>query len=175
MAFFEHSASFRAYATLVITQNDSEVITMIGTGDDRLLPPEGLLELGSPSYGGYYKVTGFEATKLKGFYFDESTQELVTLLPGEYSLPVAWGSFIHSQNNSVVSFVAGVTRGSSISFSQRPTPDKVPNVGDPGLVSGGGTLTLQKGDRLSFWTATDISGDLLLRNANITIESLEVY
>ena len=61
-----------------------------------------------------------------------------------------WASFRHSANNSTVAFVFGIEHpGQSIVYSPRPTPSKVPNIGDLGLISGGGIFYAYKGTKAS--------------------------
>lgn len=160
------------YATMAITQAAGNSVPLVGTGSILLVPPVGAQVVGSESYSGYKRVPGFVLERAKGL--SVVAGEIVVAKRGVYVVSVGWGSFQHSLNNSTVGFLLAVTRGSTITFSQRPTSHRVANLGDLSNVSGGGSIELEAGDKLSVWVASDITGAVTIANANVTCHGLDL-
>lgn len=159
------------YATMAITQAESNSIALVGTGAPELPPPALPQPVAGGDYAGYVKATGFSLERANNMQV--VGDEIVAEFNGVYIVSVGWGTFRHSANNATVAFVLGVERGGVLSFSQRPTGHRVANLGDPSNVSGGGTIELLKDDKLSVWLATDVSGNVVLSNANVSINGLK--
>lgn len=163
----EYQANAYDYATIDITQDEDNPITVVGTGSDQLVPPSTPQDPDTGNFSGYEKVTSWVLERSEGVTFADG--ELTILTKGIYKASIGWGNFRHTQNNATVGFVFGIERGGLISFSQRPTSSKVPNLGDIGNISGGGTFEAEAGDKLSVWLASNISGDVKVINANVSI------
>lgn len=159
------------YATMAVTQAEGNSIALVGTGAPELAPPVAPQPLTGGNYEGYVKVTGFSLERANNMQVVGN--EIVAEFNGVYIVSVGWGTFRHSANNATVAFVLAVERAGTLSFSQRPTGDRVANLGDPSNVSGGGTIELLKDDKLSVWVATDVSGNVVLSNANVSIHGLK--
>jgi len=147
----------RIFAQMSITNNQANTFAMTGTGIDTLVPPTG-----------YSKITGFVKEVGKGG-FDVSASAFIIPEDGWYQAD-GWCSFRHSANNSTVAIVFGITPpGGPLAYSPRPTPAKVPNVEDIGLIAGGGTFYAKKGTLVDARAATNNTGTVTIPNATIRI------
>ncbi len=168
------------YGTMAITQADTNdtnpanqiTVAAYPGGTDVMNPPAAPVTAGPGPFGGYYKITGYiQDGAAKEIEFGDG--EIIVQNDGVFIIPVGWGNFRHTLNNASVVFVLGIERDGQIIFSQRPTGGLKPNGDKLGNVSGGGQATLQKGDKVSVWVASDTAGTITLGNSNVTIHMLE--
>lgn len=165
--------AFVVYGNLTLTQAITNDYAVTGTGNVELPPPATPQPATGGAYNGYVRVGNFDVGVFKKMTL--SADGFVMDVPGRYKVSPAWGSLHHTANSSVVAFVFGVKSAADglIRFSQRPTPARLPNVTDPGNVSGGGVVDCAVGDELSLWLASNNTGTVTLENANILVEMLD--
>lgn len=165
--------SLLVYGDLTVTQNDTNDYAVTGTGNTTLPPPPAPQPETGGVYNGYVKVGSFEIGPSNKITLQ--SDRFIIQVPGRYKVSPAWGSMKHTANSSVVAFVFGVKYASDglIRFSQRPTPARLPNVTDPGNVSGGGIVDVDVGDELTLWLASNNTGTVTLVNANILVEMID--
>lgn len=159
------------YATMAVTQNELNTVTVTAAADATLPPPAAPVPVGSGPFNGYVKVTGYAEERTKEMTVADS--EITVQNDGVFIASVGWATFKHSQNSAVAGFVFAFERGGNLIFSQRPTVGRVPNIDDPGTVSGGGTFEALEGDKLSVWVASDKTGTITIPNSNISVHMLE--
>lgn len=174
------------YATMAVTQKDLNDTNPANTmallahpsGSDVMNPPADPVLLedlntdgnGLVNYGGFYKVTGWELdAEVNGFSLSGNDLICESNEGGLYLIPVGWGDFRHSANNATATFVLGIEGDTHITFSQRPTGNKHPNLEDIRNISGGGKVRLYPNQKLSVWVAVDVAGNLTLGNANVSV------
>jgi len=156
---------------MVITQDETNTVTVVGTGSDLLYPPSAPVAAGSGPFDGFYKVGGFVLDIAKEITFANDTLTLHN--DGVFSGYIGWANFRHTANGSTVGFVFGVERAGQLIFSQRPTSAKAPNLGDLVNVSGGGVINGLANDILSLWVASDTDGTITIPNGNISFQMIE--
>lgn len=159
------------YATMAITQNEANTLSVTATANDETTPPPLPVAAGPGPFNGYVKVGGYALERAKEITFSDNALTLPN--DGVYAVNIGWATFRHSQNSSIVSFLLAVEREGVLTFSQRPTGSRVPNVGDPANIGGGGTLDAQAGDIVSVWLASSKTGTVTVPNSNVTIQMLE--
>lgn len=177
------SSTRPVFATMAITQRDANdgspftiVVAAHPSGNDTLNPPSSPVTAGPGPFGGYYKMTAFIAEGVAEELTVTGSAEF--LIPNNITdavliVPVGWASFRHSLNNSTVAFVVGIERAGQITFSPRPTGVRQPNGAAMATISGGGQISVQAGDKISAWVASDNAGTLTAGNANFTIHMLK--
>ncbi len=159
------------YATMAITQNEANTVTVAAAVDDTLPPPVGAVPVGPGPFDGYVKVSGYTLERAKEIVV--SGDEMTMPNDGVYVANVGWATFRHSQNSATVGFAFAFERGGELFFTQRPTTGRVPNIGDPGNVAGGGSFDAIEGDKLSVWVASDKAGTVTIPNSNVTVQMVE--
>lgn len=146
-----------------VTNDESNTYPVTGTGTDILLPPTG-----------YVKISGFTigSGSTGNDFVLENGSDLVVPDNGYYDVD-GWMNFRHTSNNATVSAVFGVEKASNpgtIIYSPRPTAFNTPNGDRLGLLSGGGSLQLEAGDKLTVWVAADKTGTVICPNATLRIK-----
>lgn len=163
---------YKAYITIAITTDETNTFLVTGTGSDILTPPVGAQAVGSSSYNGYVKVSGFSTERAVNLSLEDD-DDIVISADGVYEASVAWATFRHTSANSTVGFILGIERDGFYYFSQRPTSGEVPASDDLGNIAGGGTFDALQGDKISLWVAANNSGTVYVPNANITIKLID--
>lgn len=154
------ASSNEIFSQMSVTNNESNTVSVTGTGTDTLVPPTG-----------YVKITGFSQEVAIGG---------VTVVNDEFVIPSdgwyqgdGWATFRHSQNNSTVALVFGITpSGGSLVFSPRPTANKNPNLAELGNIAGGGIFYATAGTTLGVYCASDNTGDVTIPNASLRLWSM---
>lgn len=152
------------YGDMSVTTNEANTVT-IGAGQatasDTLLPI---------TYNTtYFEIPGFSGNISNGVVYDAANGGLRVTAPGDYQAS-GWASVRHSANTSTVGIVFGVKRGGTvIAVSPRPTPARIPNGGDLGLISGEGLLNLQANDVIVPLVGSDNQGTVTINNATIVL------
>lgn len=151
-----------AFGEMNVTTNESNTVTFGAgqiTGSDTLLP----ITPGTT----YFEVPGYSAGTQEGLVYDAGNGGLRATIAGTYHFD-GWLSCRHTANGATVGVVFGVKRGGTIiATSPRPTPAKMPNGGDLGLISGTGLVTLAIDDVIVPLVATDTAGDVTLNNSTL--------
>lgn len=150
------------FGEMNITTNEANTVTF-GAGqtttDDKLLP----ITSGTT----YSEVSGYSGGIQDGLVYDASNGGLRATVAGTYHFD-GWLSCRHTANGATVGVVFGVKRGGAIiATSPRPTPTKLPNGGDLGLISGTGLLTLDINDVVVALVGTDTQGDVTINNSTL--------
>lgn len=156
-----------AYGAMHITQDETNTITITtATTDDTMLP----ITQGTT----YLHVTGFSAGVEENVTYNATYGGLQVGIAGDYRAD-GWLSVRHSVNGATVAVVFGIIRGGVyVGLSARPTPTKMPNGGDLGLISGGGSLNgLQSGDILVPLIASDTLGTVTVNNATLLVQLMK--
>lgn len=163
---------YKAYITIAITTDENNTFSVTGTGSDILTPPVGAQAVGSSSYDGYVKVSGFSTERAVNLSLEDD-DDIAISDDGVYEASVAWATFRHTSSNSTVGFILGIERDGFYYFSQRPTSGEVPASDDLGNIAGGGTFDALQGDKISLWVAANNTGTVYVPNANITIKLID--
>lgn len=150
------------FGEMNITANESNTVTFTAgqvTASDTLLP----ITSGTT----YFDVPGYSAGTQDGLVYDAGNGGLRATVAGTYHFD-GWLSCRHTANGATVGVVFGVKRGGTIiSTSPRPTPAKIPNGGDLGLISGTGLVTLAIDDVVVPLIATDTAGTVTINNSTL--------
>ncbi|AUR82220.1 hypothetical protein NVP1022O_07 [Vibrio phage 1.022.O._10N.286.45.A10] len=150
------------FGEMNVTTDETNTVTFGAgqtTADDTLLP----ITVGTT----YFEVPGYAGGIQDGLVYDAGNGGLRAAVAGTYHFD-GWLSCRHTVNNSTVGVVFGVKRGGSIiATSSRPTPAKMPNAGDIGLISGTGLVTLEIDDVVVPLVATDSQGDVTINNSTL--------
>ena len=171
-----------AFATIAITQMDIDtaepntitITTPHPSGTDVMNPPSGPVAIDAleAAFLGYKRVTTFTKEGSNLEIVVDGNGDFVLPTDGVYLVPIGWGGFRHSHNNSTIAFVLVVLRDGFYYFSQRPTSSYQPNLGKIQNVAGGGKIDGKAGDILSVWVASDVAGTVTLGNGNLTAHRL---
>lgn len=151
-----------AYGDMSITTNESNTVVFTtgqNTASDTLLPI---------TYNtNYFKIPGYSAGTNGGFPYDAAVGGLHATVAGVYKIS-GWASVRHSANTSSVGVVFGIFRGGAlIATSPRPTPTRIPNGGELGLISGEGLVTLEVDDVIVPLVGTDTVGTVTINNSTL--------
>lgn len=150
------------FGEMNITTNESNTVTFGAgqtTADDTLLP----ITPGTT----YFEVPGYSGGIQDGLVYDAGNGGLRATVAGTYHFD-GWLSCRHSLNGATVGVVFGVKRGGVIvGTSPRPTPVKLPNGGDVGLISGTGFVVLAVDDVVVPLIATDSQGTVTINNSTL--------
>lgn len=146
-------------------------MSLVGTGDSTLPPPDNPQPLTGGDYNGYQKVTGLNVIK-EGGYLTVSNNEFIVGAggSGEYSAPIAWVDVIANLKDTTVGFVFARETDSMLYFSQRPVGNKTKTANSQTNLAGGGFISLTEGDKLSLWVACDTNCDLTITDMNIGLK-----
>lgn len=152
------------YGDMSITTNEANTV-VIGAGqvttDDTLLP----ITFGTT----YFEVPGYSGNISSGVVYDASNGGLRVTAAGDYQAS-GWASVRHSANSSTVGVVFGIKRGGTIiGVSPRPTPARIPNGGELGLISGEGLVALQVDDVLVPLVGSDTAGTITINNSTLVL------
>lgn len=151
-----------AFGEMNITTDETNTVTFGAgqtTADDTLLP--------ITSGATYFEVPGYSGGTQEGLVFDAGNGGLRATVAGVYHFD-GWLSCRHTVNGATVGVVFGVKRaGAIVATSPRPTPAKMPNGGDLGLISGTGLLTLEVNDVVVALVGTDAEGDVTVNNSTL--------
>jgi hypothetical protein len=155
------------YGDMSITTNEANTVP-IGAGqtttDDTLLP----ITVGTT----YFEIPGYSANISKGVAYDPTNGGLRVTASGDYQAS-GWASVRHSANSSTVGVVFGIKRGGTIiGVSPRPTPARIPNGGELGLISGEGLVALQADDVLVPLIGSDTAGTITINNSTLVLRML---
>ena len=79
-----------------------------------------------------------------------------------------WASTRHSHNNATVGILFVVKRGGAVvGNTPSSVPAKMPNIDDVGSIAGGGFATLEAGDIVIPYIASDTIGVITVENCTI--------
>ena len=150
------------FGEMNITTNEANTVTF-GAGqttvDDTLLP----ITAGTT----YFEVPGYSGGIQDGLVYDAGNGGLRATVAGTYHFD-GWLSCRHTINGSTIGVVFGIKRGGVIiGTSPRPTPTKLPNGGDIGLISGTGFVVLAIDDVVVPLIATDSQGTVTINNSTL--------
>ena len=150
------------FGEMNVTTDETNTVTFAPadtTSDDTLLP----ITAGTT----YFEVSGYSGGIQDGLVYDAGNGGLRATIAGTYHFD-GWLSCRHTANNATVGAIFGVKRGGSIiATSPRPTPAKMPNAGDIGLISGTGLVTLEIDDVVVPLIATDNQGTVTVNNSTL--------
>lgn len=152
------------YGDMSITTNEANTVS-IGAGqttvNDTLLP----ITVGTT----YFPIPGYSGNISSGVVYDSANGGLRVTAAGHYQAS-GWASVRHSANSSTVGVVFGIKRGGSfIGVSPRPTPARIPNGGELGLISGEGLVSLQVDDVLVPLIGSDTAGTITINNSTLVV------
>ena len=151
-----------AFGEMNITTDETNTITYAGgqtTADDTLLP----ITPGTT----YFEVPGYSGGIQEGLVHDAGNGGLRATVAGTYHFD-GWLSCRSTGNGATIGVVFGVKRGGVIvGTSPRPTPVKLPNGGDIGLISGTGFVVLAVDDVVVPLIATDNQGTVTINNSTL--------
>lgn len=152
------------YGDMSITTDESNTV-VIGAGqvtaDDTLLP----ITVGTT----YFEIPGYSGNISNGVVYDAINGGLRVTAAGDYQAS-GWASVRHSGINAAVGIVFGIKRGGTIiATSPRPTPARVPNSGDLGLISGEGLVSLLVDDVLVPLIGSDTAGTITINNSTLVV------
>ena len=156
------------YINAVRTQDETNNISVVGTGLDTLWPPATPQPLTGGNYEGYVKVGNLDNSKSVGMTLVNGNDETGAALDMcDMTVPVngtyrvdGFTTFAHPTNNSTVAFVFAVEFGGVYSFSQRPIKHDMPNGSGHANLAGEGILPVPAGAILSMWCASDNTGSI---------------
>ena len=150
------------FGEMNITTNESNIVTFAAgqtTADDTLLP----ITPGTT----YFEVPGYSGGIQDGLVYDAGNGGLRATVAGTYHFD-GWLSCRSTGNGATIGVVFGVKRGGVIvGTSPRPTPVKLPNGGDIGLISGTGFVVLAVDDVVVPLIATDNQGTVTINNSTL--------
>lgn len=167
----EAMKSTASIGNTVKTDGALATMSMIGTSDATLPPPDNPQPTTGGSYNGYQKVTGLSTIK-EGGYLTVVGDEFVVGAggAGDYSAPIAWIDVVSSLKDTTIGFVFAVETAGQLYFSQRPVGNKTKQADSQTNLGGGGFLTLADGDKLSLWVAADTDSDITITDMNIGLK-----
>jgi len=154
------------YLNIIRTQDETNDVSLTGTGVDTIWPPATPQPLTGGNYEGYRKIGNLVSNKELGLTLidgDDETGAALTAcdIPiteaGTYRVD-GFTTFRHPANNSTVAFVFAVELGGQYIFSQRPVKATMPNGGRNANLAGEGILSVPAGAVLSMWVASDNTG-----------------
>lgn len=165
----ELSELLNTYASVGYTQKQSNgtniplvINGIIGTGNEDLTPPDNPQPMTGGDYKGFIKIAQFEEIDASES-MTVVNGEIIIGQDGDYYTSHAWLDISCTANGNNIGFIFGIERAGQYIFSQRPTGMRGSNGQDRTNIAGGGFLaTLESGDKLSVWVASE-------KNANITI------
>lgn len=150
------------FGEMNITTNEANTITYAGgqtTADDTLLP----ITPGTT----YFEVPGYSGGIQEGLVYDAGNGGQRATVAGTYHFD-GWLSCRSTGNGATIGVVFGVKRGGVIvGTSPRPTPVKLPNGGDIGLISGTGFVVLEVNDVVVPLMGTDSVGTVTINNSTL--------
>lgn len=149
-------------------------VSLTGTGDSLLPPPATAQPETGGSYNGYERITGLAQIAAAG-ELSVSGGALVigTNGAGNYRTPHAWVDMSANQTATTVGFIFGIVKASDglVHYSQRVTGSRMAAQDDRTNTSGGGFVeSLEAGDTLSMWVASDKTATITLYDLNIGLE-----
>ncbi len=138
-------------------------MTVVGTGDNSLIPPTGYVLVDSHYIESYNSNGTF------------------TILPdGRIQVNVdcifkidAYFDVTHTINNATVGVVFGVDDGGGITFNDRSIHAKMTNSGDISNMSGMGVYNAVAGDLIGLYVASDKSGDVEIKSSVVRAEAVK--
>lgn len=150
------------FGDINITSNEANTVT-IGAG--QVTTSDALLPI---TYGTtYFKIPGYSSGTSRGLPYDAAVGGFRCTIAGTYKFD-GWASVRHDQNGATVGIVFGIFRsGSILSTSPRPTPAKMPNGGDLGLISGGGLAALEVDDVIVPLIGSNTAGTIIINNSTL--------
>jgi hypothetical protein len=166
----------RTRAAFGNTVSDTGVlqISLTGTADSLLPPPATAQPETGGSYNGYEKVVGLVEIAASGELTVSGGSFVIgTNGGGDYRTPHAWVDMSADQTATTVGFVFGIVKASDglVHFSQRVTGSRMSAQDDRTNTSGGGFVTsLEDGDTLSMWVASDKTATVTIYDMNIGLE-----
>lgn len=121
----------------------------------------------------YKKITGYSLEYSKGFIL--TNNGLQVLQSGIYRFG-GWAAIRHESNNATAGILFVIRRNEVIiGNTPSPVPALMPNVGDVGLITGEGLVTLQAYDIVETYIGSDKAGDVTVENCTITGTYLSPY
>ncbi len=149
-------------------------IALVGTGDESLPPPVTPQPPTGGNYNGYVKLAGLSQISAAGELSITAGEIIIgSGGAGDYRTPHAWIDAAISTNNNVLGFVFGIEKAATglVSFSQRPTGERMAAQDQQTNISGGGFIaSLEAGDKISVWVAASLNGNLFIYDANLGLE-----
>ena len=139
-----------------ITNQISNSVTCVGTGNDTLVPPTG-----------YVAIPGF-VEDLKSGEMSVASGAFVCGLDGVFEA-FGWASLKSDTANVTVSIVFGVERAGVVTYSPRPTPVTLAQAGKLATITGGGRLKLRVGDKVRPYIASSGNAVITVPNANMAL------
>jgi hypothetical protein len=170
----ELSELLNTYASVGYTQKQSNgtniplVINGItGTGNEDLTPPDNPQPMTGGDYKGFIKIAQFEEIDASES-MTVVNGEIIIGQDGDYYTSHAWLDISCTANGNNIGFIFGIERAGQYIFSQRPTGMRASNGQDRTNISGGGFLaTLESGDKLSVWVASEKDANITIYDANL--------
>lgn len=144
------------FAQGVITNKPDNTITLVGTGSDSLVPP-----------AGYVAIPGFVQDLQSG---------LLTVSAGTFQIGLngifearGWAAVKASTAGVTVSVVFGIERAGVITYSPRPTPVTLDNIGRFTDLAGGAYFKCLAGDIVRAYIAASANTTVTIQNANLSL------
>lgn len=134
------------------------VVSVTGTGDADL----------NPANGGFVDVlNGYTQALNAGNAFTVLADGRVQVNIAGVVMVNGYADLSHPNNNTTVGAVFSITRGGSTTYSPRSVHSKMPNAGDIGNISGGGTLIAEVGDIIGLAIASNVTGNISFRSSSL--------
>lgn len=157
-----------AYGNTVKLFGPLAPISLVGTGDATLPPPDSPQPLTGGVYNGYKKVVGLNTIKEGGYITVASSEFIIGVGgSGKYSAPIAWIDVSSSLKDTIIGFVFAWEREGLLYFSQRPVGHRTKESNSTTNIGGGGFISLLEGDKVSLWVAADTSSTSTINDMNI--------
>lgn len=156
--------------------NPSGVLSLNMTnngGDVLLTPPVNPQPVSGGDYKGYVKITGMVGENISGAIQVSSGEFVIGAGgTGHYNTSHAYIDIAGDISGNNIGIIFAVERGGYYYFSQRPTGQRMQGRSlffpdDTTNISGGGSLDLQEGDKVSVWICSEKDATLDIYAANL--------
>jgi len=150
------------YGEMNITNNEANTV-VIGAG--QVTTSDALLPITYNTT--YFKIPGYSGGLSGGLTYNPTIGGLQAPVAGHYKFS-GWASVRHSANSATVGIVFGIWRdGTFLAASPRPTPARIPNTGNVGLISGEGLADLLAGDVIVPLIGSNVAGTVTINNSTL--------
>lgn len=138
-------------------------VAVTGTGDADL----------NPASGGFVAVSNeFTEALNAGTAFTVLADGRVQVNQAGYVYIAGYADLSHSSNNTTAGAAFSIERSAVVTLSPRSVHAKMPNAGDIGNLSGGGSLLAQAGDIIGLSVASSVTGTLNIRASSLVYQFL---
>lgn len=145
-----------------ITHPDPDfTVSLTGTGDPDL----------NPANGGFVDVlNGYTQALNSGSAFTVLADGRVQVNTAGVIMITGYVDLSHPNNNTTVGAAFSIERSAVTVLSPRSVHAKMPNAGDIGNLSGGGTLLAEVGDIIGVALASNVTGNVDIRASSLVYQ-----